>query len=90
MFLKQTNTKIVSCVKIQKKSNMLTLGQIKLYIGPVNLKKKDSKFIFLNIENSTFVKKKLLVPTFFFFFFLRFYVYQKKRLDEWISELKTK
>ena len=70
MFLKQTNTKIVSCVKIQKKSNMLTLGQIKLYIGPVNLKKKDSKFIFLNIENSTFVKKKLLVPTFFFFFII--------------------
>ena len=26
----------VSCVKIQKITNMLTLGQIKLYIMPVN------------------------------------------------------
>ena len=37
---------LLSCVKIQKITNMLTLGQIKLYMGPVNknLKKKIQKF----------------------------------------------
>ena len=38
----------VSCVKIQKITNMLTLGQIKLYMGPVNKnpKKKIQNFDF--------------------------------------------
>ena len=31
---------IVSCVKIQKITNLLTMGQLKLYIGPVNKKPK--------------------------------------------------
>ena len=41
-------TYILSCVKIQKITNLLTLGQIKLYMGSVNknLKKKIINFFF--------------------------------------------
>ena len=39
---------ILSCVKIQKITNQLTLGQIKLYMGPLtkNPKKKNQNFDF--------------------------------------------
>ena len=73
----------LSCVKIQKITNMLTLGQIKLYTyGACEQEsEKKSKFCFFEYTKLDFVKKKLLVQK-KNIFLLRFYVYQKKRLDE--------
>ena len=51
-------------------------------MGPVNKNpKKKSKFCFFEYTKLDFVKKKLLVQK-KNIFLLRFYVYQKKRLDE--------
>ena len=52
----------ISCVKIQKIANMLTLGQIKLYMGPVNKNlKKKIKILISKYAKLDFCKKKLLV-----------------------------
>ena len=48
-------------MKIQKITNMLTLGQIRLNMGPVNLKKKKIKILIFEYANLDFCKKKLLV-----------------------------
>ena len=47
----------VICVKIQKITNMLTLGQIKLYIGPVNKNPKKKKKIIFEYAKLDFCKK---------------------------------
>ena len=63
-------------------------------MDPVNKnpKKKIQHFQFsiFNMQNRTFVKKKLLVQKTIQIFLLCFYVSRKKSLDEKISELKTK
>ena len=53
---------LLSCVKIQKITNLLTLGQIKLYMGPVNKNpKKKFKILIFECAKLDFCKKKLLV-----------------------------
>ena len=44
MFLKQTNTKVVSCVKIQKKIKYANPGSNKVVYWACESEEKDSKF----------------------------------------------
>ena len=61
---------------------MLTLGSNKVVYGLVNKNPKKNMRNYTFVQKNCKCKKKKKI--------LRFYVYQKKRLYEYISELKTK
>ena len=68
----------LSCEKIKKNTNMLTLGQIKLYVDLVN-KNQIYLYYILSFEYAKldFCQQKLQVQ-FFFFLILLLYIYIKR------------